>query len=56
MVRAMAGTLMAVGRGELDCEAIGEALETGARPTAAVTAPACGLTLLSVRYEKAQRD
>jgi tRNA pseudouridine38-40 synthase len=51
MVRAMAGTLMAVGRGELDREAIREALETGTRPLAAVTAPACGLTLVSVRYE-----
>lgn len=51
MVRAIAGTLMAVGRGELDHAAIREALETGIRSKAAVTAPACGLTLLSVRYE-----
>lgn len=51
MVRAMAGTLMALGRAELDTVAIGEALESGIRPAAAVTAPACGLTLLSVRYE-----
>ncbi len=51
MVRAIAGTLMAVGRGELDRDAISAAVETGARPTAAVTAPACGLTLLSVRYQ-----
>lgn len=51
MVRAMAGTLMALGRGELDREAITEALETGNRPVAAVTAPAGGLTLLRVRYE-----
>jgi tRNA pseudouridine38-40 synthase len=51
MVRAMAGTLMAVGRGELDRDAVAEALRTGTRPAAAVTAPACGLTLLSVRYE-----
>jgi tRNA pseudouridine38-40 synthase len=51
MVRAIAGTLMALGRGELDRDAIGEALETGVRPAAAVTAPACGLTLLCVRYE-----
>jgi tRNA pseudouridine38-40 synthase len=51
MVRAISGTLMAVGRGELDHEAITEALRTGTRPTAAVTAPACGLTLVSVRYE-----
>jgi tRNA pseudouridine38-40 synthase len=50
MVRAIAGTLLALGRGELDREAISEAIETGDRPTAAVTAPACGLTLLSVRY------
>jgi tRNA pseudouridine38-40 synthase len=50
MVRAMAGTLMAVGRGELDRDAIVAALETGIRPLAAVTAPACGLTLVSVRY------
>ena len=51
MVRAIAGTLMAVGRGELDRDAIIAAVETGARPTAAVTAPAPGLTLLSVRYD-----
>jgi len=51
MVRAMAGTLMAVGRGELDRAAVLEALQSGIRPTAAVTAPACGLTLVSVRYE-----
>src|SRR6185369_1438362 len=52
MVRAIAGTLMAVGRGELDRDAIIAAVENGARPTAAVTAPACGLTLLSVRYDQ----
>lgn len=51
MVRAMAGTLMAVGRGELDRDAIVAALETGNRPMEAVTAPANGLTLVSVRYE-----
>ena len=50
MVRAMAGALMALGRGELDGNEIRAALETGARPIAAATAPACGLTLLSVRY------
>jgi tRNA pseudouridine38-40 synthase len=52
MVRAMAGTLMALGRGELDYDSIGEALETLNRPRAAVTAPACGLTLVSVRYDE----
>jgi len=51
MVRAIAGTLMALGRGELDRNAIAEAIESGNRPLAAVTAPAHGLTLLSVRYQ-----
>ena len=50
MVRAMAGALMVLGRGELDHDSITEALETGNRPLAAVTAPACGLTLVHVRY------
>jgi len=52
MVRAIAGTLMAVGRGELNPDVVQKAIETGARPTAAATAPACGLTLLSVRYSE----
>jgi len=51
MVRAMAGSLMALGRGELDVDSIGAALDILNRPLAAVTAPACGLTLLRVRYE-----
>ena len=50
MVRAIAGTLMAVGRSELSLEEVREAIETGNRPNEAVTAPACGLTLMSVRY------
>jgi tRNA pseudouridine38-40 synthase len=51
MVRAIAGTLSAVGRDELNGDVINQALERGIRPLAAVTAPACGLTLLSVRYQ-----
>ena len=51
MVRAIAGTLLAIGRDELDLDAIRDALEGGRRPLAAATAPACGLTLLSVRYQ-----
>jgi tRNA pseudouridine38-40 synthase len=51
MVRAIAGTLLALGRGELYLDDIGEAIASGNRPLAAVTAPAHGLTLLSVRYE-----
>ena len=50
MVRTIAGTLMAAGRGELNNDAINEAISTGQRPRAATTAPACGLTLVSVRY------
>jgi tRNA pseudouridine38-40 synthase len=50
MVRTIAGTLMALGRGELSLTEISDAIETGNRPAAAVTAPACGLTLLAVQY------
>ena len=51
MVRTIAGTLLAVGRGEIGDSEIKSAIEKGRRPIAAATAPACGLTLLSVRYE-----
>ena len=50
MVRAIAGTLLCVGRGELDASAVRQAIETGVRPVIAATAPACGLTLVSVKY------
>jgi tRNA pseudouridine38-40 synthase len=50
MVRAIAGTLLCAGRGELNHDAISEAIETGVRPIIAATAPACGLTLISVKY------
>jgi tRNA pseudouridine38-40 synthase len=50
MVRTIAGTLMSIARNELDNDALQEAIETGHRPLAATTAPACGLTLVSVRY------
>jgi tRNA pseudouridine38-40 synthase len=50
MVRAIAGTLLCAGRSELDREVISEAIETGVRPVIAATAPACGLTLVSVKY------
>lgn len=50
MVRAIAGTLLSVGRGELDSSAVKQAIETGVRPLVAATAPACGLALVSVRY------
>jgi tRNA pseudouridine38-40 synthase len=50
MVRSIAGTLMAVGRGEIDEQQIERAIAEGDRTQAGPTAPPCGLTLLSVRY------
>ena len=50
MVRSIAGTLLAAGRGEIDTELIRRAIETGERPHAVVTAPAHGLTLVEVHY------
>jgi tRNA pseudouridine38-40 synthase len=51
MVRSIVGTLLAAGRGEMDEKHIERAIELGDRSLAGTTAPACGLTLLSVRYE-----
>jgi tRNA pseudouridine38-40 synthase len=51
MVRSIAGTLMAVGRDEMSHDLVRQAIESGDRSLAAATAPACGLTLLSVRYD-----
>lgn len=51
MVRSIAGTLMSVGRREMDNELVARAISGGDRSVVAATAPACGLTLLSVRYE-----
>jgi tRNA pseudouridine38-40 synthase len=51
MVRSIAGTLLAVGRGEMDRYVIERAIHKGDRSLVGATAPACGLTLVSVRYE-----
>ena len=51
MVRSIAGTLMAVGRGEMTEEDVKRLIDEGNRSLAAATAPACGLTLSSVRYD-----
>lgn len=51
MVRSIVGTLLAVGRGEMDCALVSRAINEGDRSLVAATAPACGLTLKSVRYE-----
>lgn len=51
MVRTIAGTLLAAGRGEVGGEEIKGAIETGERPKMFVTASAKGLTLLRVEYD-----
>jgi tRNA pseudouridine38-40 synthase len=51
MVRSIVGTLLAVGRGELNIEQVRNAIESGRRPPAVTTAPAHGLTLINVKYE-----
>jgi tRNA pseudouridine38-40 synthase len=50
MVRILTGTLAAVGHGELDLPAVQTVLEGGDRTRAGMTAPAAGLTLVSVIY------
>ncbi|MBQ8137701.1 MAG: tRNA pseudouridine(38-40) synthase TruA [Clostridia bacterium] len=50
MVRIMVGTLVAVGRHELDAEAVQEILLSGDRAKAGPTAPAQGLCLMRVLY------
>jgi tRNA pseudouridine38-40 synthase len=51
MVRSIVGTLLAVGRGEINKQTVAQAIREGDRSLAGATAPAGGLTLLSVRYE-----
>jgi tRNA pseudouridine38-40 synthase len=51
MVRAIAGTLINVGRGYWPEEQVAEILESGDRRVAGPTAPAQGLFLMRVTYE-----
>lgn len=51
MVRSIAGTLLAVGRGEIDQATIARAIREGGRELVGPTAPAHGLTLKSVKYD-----
>lgn len=52
MVRIIAGTLMKVGMGVYPPEHVKEILEARDRQTAGQTAPAKGLTLVGIEYEK----
>jgi tRNA pseudouridine38-40 synthase len=51
MVRSIAGTLLEVGRGQMDAEQVARAIETRERSLAGATAPAKGLMLLEVHYD-----
>ncbi|HXI26386.1 MAG TPA: tRNA pseudouridine(38-40) synthase TruA [Pyrinomonadaceae bacterium] len=50
MVRSIVGTLLAVGRGEIDESTVRRAIEEGERSLAGATAPPHGLTLVNVEY------
>lgn len=51
MVRIIAGTLMAVGMGQTEPEAVADILKAKDRRAAGPTAPARGLTLIEMRYD-----
>ena len=55
MVRIIAGTLMKAGMGVYPPEHVKEILRARDRQQAGQTAPACGLTLVSLEYEKELR-
>ena len=50
MVRIIAGTLMEIGNARWEPEDMGRIIEARDRSAAGDTAPACGLTLLEIRY------
>jgi tRNA pseudouridine38-40 synthase len=50
MVRSIVGTLLAVGRNEIDRSTVERAIREGDRSLAGATAPAHGLTLMRVEY------
>lgn len=56
MVRSIAGTLLAIGRGEMSEAVVRRAIAKGDRSLVAATAPARGLTLLFVDYEPRATD
>ncbi|PWK73750.1 tRNA pseudouridine38-40 synthase [Mucilaginibacter oryzae] len=50
MVRAIVGTLMMIGRGEIKPEGIRQIIESKNRSNAGTSVPACGLYLTEVKY------
>ena len=52
MVRIMTGTLLRVAQGKIDPDAIPAILESRDRARAGITAPACGLYLNRITYER----
>jgi len=50
MVRAIVGTLLMVGKGEMPPEGIRDIIESKNRSNAGTSVPACGLYLTEVRY------
>lgn len=50
MVRIIAGTLLDVGRGKIPPENVKDILEGQDRTLAGLTAPACGLTLIDIKF------
>jgi tRNA pseudouridine38-40 synthase len=56
MIRVVAGTLAEVGRGAWAPERVADALAARDRAAAGPTAPACGLTLVSVTYAEPDGD
>lgn len=56
MVRILAGTMLAIGRGRMPEDAVRRAINSGARADAGATAPAHGLTLMRVKYDDFDTD
>ena len=56
MVRIIAGTLMEAGRGRMASEKMEEVLAAGNRTAAGPTAPACGLILTEICYERQENS
>lgn len=56
MVRIIAGTLVEIGRGQRPVDCIPALLAQGDRRNAGVTAPACGLTLVEVKWPSSPED